>query len=159
MNWKKYAQAEAYFQEGLLLARQIGHREWISGLLINLGLTIRKQGKYVDAEAYLQESLELARQVDRPQMIASALYECGIVYLAQGKIEEARKAFNEMFAVIPEGEQDRIAQAQYGLARTAMAQGNRVEAQKLGAESLKTLETMGHRNAQEVRQWLASIER
>lgn len=154
----KYEQAEVYFQEGLTLARQIGNPEWISALLINLGYTMDKQGKYIQAEAYLQEGLHLARQIDRPRTTASALYAYGIVYSNQNKIEEAKKAFNEILATISEGEQDLIALAQYGLAQVAMAQGDQVEAQKLGAVSLKTLEAMGHRNAQEVRQWLDSIK-
>ena len=68
-----YSQAEDYFQEGLVIARQIGHREWISISLINLGSIAQKQGKYARAEVYLQEGLALAQQIGRPR-ITSMLY-------------------------------------------------------------------------------------
>lgn len=72
-----YVQAENYLQEGLELAQQIGHREWISLLLLNLGLTARKQGHSNEAKSYLQESLALASQVNRPYSICLVLCELG----------------------------------------------------------------------------------
>ncbi len=154
---EKYAQAEAYFQEGLIHARQIVHREWTSILLINLGLATWKQGNYAQAEAYLQESLALARQIGRPRIITNALYEYGIFHLDQQHIEEAGANFREMLPMIPEGDQEQLALAQYGLARVALAQDSIQEARTLGEASLAVLNAIGHRNAQEVRQWLDSI--
>jgi tetratricopeptide (TPR) repeat protein/transcriptional regulator with XRE-family HTH domain len=153
-----YVQAEGYFQEGLTLARQIGHREWISALLINIGLTARKRGHYTQAKEFLQESLTLARQTGRPYIISNALYEYGNLCLYLQQVEAAAESFREMFPTIPEGGQDLLALAQYGLARVAAAQGNVQEARKLGIASLTALETMGHRYAQEARGWLDSIE-
>ena len=69
-----YVQAEIYFQEGLELARQIGHREWMSIFLLNLGMTARKQDHYNEAKPYLQESLALANQ-SKP----TSYYLCYIV--------------------------------------------------------------------------------
>lgn len=152
-----YAQAEVHFQEGLMLARQIGHREWISALLINPGVTARKQGNYALSEVYLQESLTLVRQLGRPEMISTALYEYGILYLTRQQLEAAEASFREMFTGIPEGDQDLIALAQYGLARAVAAQGNIHEARRLGEVSVTVLEEMRHRNAKEVRHWLDSI--
>ena len=37
-----YTYAEKHFKEGLQLAREIGHVEWTSSLLINLGIAIRE---------------------------------------------------------------------------------------------------------------------
>lgn len=152
-----YAQAESYFQEGLDLAHQLGHREWISALLISLGSTTRKQGNYPQAEIYFQESLRLARQLGRPEITSTALYEYGTLYLNQRKIEAADAVFHEMLTIISEGDQDLIALARYGLARTAAAQGNIDEARRLGGLSLTALEAMEHRYSQEVRHWLNSI--
>ncbi len=152
-----YAQAEMYFQEGLQLARLIGHREWVSLLLLNLGLTTRKQGKYELAETYLQEGLVLSRQIGTPQMTANALYEYGNLYLDQRLIERSEAIFREMLTIIPEGGQDLIALAQFGLARTKAAQGNMQEVRRFGEASVIALEAMGHRKAKEVRDWLNSI--
>ncbi len=153
-----YDQAEAYFQQGLTLARQIGHREWISVLLNNLGLATRKQGNYGQAKVYLQESLALAQEIDIPQMTANTLYECGNLYLDRMDPEAAELSFREMLTIIPEGSQDLIALAQYGLARSASVQGNIQEARRLGEESLTALKVIGHRKANEVKDWMASIE-
>jgi len=152
-----YSQAETYLEEGLVLARQIEHREWISALLSNLGLTAQMQGRYTQAEAYLQESLAMARQIGRPQIISNALYAYGNLYLHWQQIEAAQTTFREMLTTVSEGSQDLVALAQYGLARAAMAQGNIEEAWKFGKVSVTTLEVMGHRTAQEVRDWLNSI--
>ena len=152
-----YAQAEEYLQEGLVLARQIGHREWISPLLSNLGLTLRKQQSYVRSEMYFLEGLNLARQIGRPQITANALYEYGNLYLDQQQLEAAEAAFREVLSTTPEGSQDLIALAQYGLARVAAARGNTHEVQRLGEASVTALVAMGHRNAQEVRDWLNSL--
>ncbi len=152
-----YAEAEAYFQEGLILARQIEHREWITALLINLGLMTRKQENYIQAEVYFQESLTLARQIGRPQMTAVVLYEYSTLHLNQQQVEAAEASFREMLTIIPEGGQDLIALARYGMARVAAARGYYDEAWRLGEASATTLEAMGHRNAKEVRDWLNLI--
>jgi len=152
-----YTEAEVYLQEGLMIARQLGHREWISLLLLNLGLTARKQGNYTEAEVYLREGLALARQIGIPQITANGLYEYGNLYLDQQHIEAAEAAFSEMLTIVPEGGQDLIALAYYGLARSAAAQGNTYEARKLGDGSVAVLEAMGHRKAKEVRNWLHLI--
>jgi tetratricopeptide (TPR) repeat protein len=152
-----YSQAEIYFKEGLALSREIEHREWISLLLLNLGLTTRKQGQYAQAESYFYEGLSLSRQIGIPQMIANALYEYGNLCLDKRRIEKAKVTFDEMFAIVPEGNQDLRALAQYGLARTAVAQKDIQTAQRLGGISVMALEAMGHRNAKEVKDWLKSV--
>jgi len=126
-------------------------------LLSNLGLTAQMQGRYTQAEAYLQESLAMARQIGRPQIISNTLYAYGNLYLHWQQIEAAQTTFREMLTTVSEGSQDLVALAQYGLARAAMAQGNIEEAWKFGKVSVTTLEVMGHRTAQEVRDWLNSI--
>ncbi len=153
-----FAQAKAYYEEGLALARQIGHGEWISALLINLGLMMRRLGNYTEAEVNLQESLTLARQIGRPQMTAIVLYEHGTLHLNQQQVEAAEASFREMLTIIPEGGQDLIALAHYGLARAVAAQGNIQEARRLGEASVAALESIGHRSAKEVREWLDSVK-
>jgi tetratricopeptide (TPR) repeat protein/transcriptional regulator with XRE-family HTH domain len=152
-----HIEAEIHFQEGLTLARQIGHREWISVLLANLGLVTRKQGNYIQAELYLHEGLALARQIGIPQITANTLYEYGCLYLDKELPDAAELAFHEMLTIIPEGSQDLMALAEYGLARTFAAQGNELDARKLGEASVSALRMMGHRKAEEVKDWLDSL--
>lgn len=152
-----YQQAETYFQEGLDLARQLGQREWISLLLHNLGLTSRKQKNFSLSEHYSQESLVLAQQIGIPQITCYILNECGNLYLDQHLPDQAEKNFKEMLANAPEGGQDLIALAQYGLARVASSKGDMETARQLGAVSAATLESMGHRDTSEVKSWLQTL--
>ncbi len=152
-----HAQAEIHFREALMLARQMGHRELISAILSNLGLMAQKQGNFTQAEEYFQECLILARQIGRLQIICNALYEYGNLYLNQQQLETAEAIFREMLNILPEGGQDLLALAQYGLARAIAAHGNINEARELGVASVTALEAMGHYKAGEVRGWLDSI--
>jgi tetratricopeptide (TPR) repeat protein/DNA-binding XRE family transcriptional regulator len=152
-----YQQAETYFQEGLELARQLGQREWISLLLHNLGLTSRKQKNFSLSEQYSQESLVLAQQIGIPQITCYILNECGNLYLDQQLPEQAEKNFQEMLANAPQGGQDLIALAQYGLARVASINGDLPAARQLGAISAAALESMGHRDTAEVKIWLHTL--
>lgn len=154
---ENYEQAERYFQEGLAIARQIGHRELISLILLNIGVTLRKQGKYSQAENYFKEGLDLARQIGIPQIITNGLYEYGNLFYEQRQLEVALSTFHEILTINPEGEQDAVALAYYGMARIANLKGDKEEAYKLGESSVVMLETIGNRKSKEVRTWLFSI--
>ncbi len=152
-----YARAEGYYAEALPLARQTGQREWVSIILTNMGKLAQKQGNYSRAGAYLLESLDIAQQIGRPRIICVCFYEHGNLYLKQQLLDAAEAAFDEMLISIPEGDQELLAFAHYGQARVAAARGNIQKARELGEVSAKALETIGHRNAQEVRRWLNTI--
>lgn len=70
----------------------------------------------------------------------------------------AEKNFREMLASAPAGGQDFVALGQYGLARVAGINGKLEEARRLGGESAITLELIGHRSTQEVKNWLSSLQ-
>ncbi len=154
---ENYEKAEEYFLEGLTVVEQIGHLEWKSLLLINLGITTRKQKKYDKATIYLQDSLVLAKQINIPQMTSNVLYEYGSLNLDQKKTNVAEDVFREMLTTIPEGGQDLLALAQFGLARTIALRGQKTEAIALGKASMTVLESIGSSKAQEVRNWLETI--
>lgn len=149
-----YNLAENYFQEGLIYAQQTGNPEWMSVLLSNLGLISQKQGLYVLAEEYLKKSLDIAKQINRPHIISNTLYAFGNLYLDWKQASTAEDFFRNMLDVIPNGSQDLIALAQYGMARAFALQGYNAEAHNAGMISLEILETMGHRSATEVKDWL-----
>jgi len=117
----------------------------------------RQQRKYDQAEVYIQKGLALAQQLGLPQIVLNALYEYGNLRLDQQQIEVAEGKFREMLRTTPDGRQDLLALAHYGLARTAAAQNNLDEARRLGEGSVTSLEKMGHYKAQEVRDWLRTI--
>jgi len=152
-----YIQAEKHLEEGLTLARQLGHRKWMSMLLSNLGRQANELGYYAQAEIYLQEGLELARQLGIPQFICILLYNRGDLQLNQQQDYIAETTFREMLSCVPEGCQDLIASARYGLARVAALQNNIYEARQLGQTSLTIFEKIGHYRTGEIRHWLDTL--
>ena len=73
-------------------------------------------------------------------------------------IQEAKELFLAMRRIIPPGNQELFALAQYGLARALAAQGNLSEAYEVGTESAEVFETMQHRKVQEVRLWVEDLD-
>ncbi|WP_151729611.1 tetratricopeptide repeat protein [Thermogemmatispora aurantia] len=152
-----YSLAEKFFTEGLELARQIDQKEWIGVLLLSLGSVALKQGQYQKSEEYLLEGITQAKLLGLPQLTCSGLYEYGNLYLELQRFTIAVKIFWEMLSTAPSGSQDSIALARYGLARANAALGNKEDARRLGEESLKVLELIGHHKCREVKEWLNSL--
>ena len=90
-------------------------------------------------------------------MTSTILYEYGSLYLNQQQVGVAESSFREMLVTISDEDYDLFALANYGLARIAAAQSNINEARKLGEKSKTILESIGHRKAKEVTNWLDSI--
>ena len=102
-------------------------------------------------------SLALSYQVEQPQLTACVLYEYAELHFDLQLIQEAKELFLAMHRIIPPGNQELVALAQYGLARALAARGNLSEARKVGAESAAMFEAMQHRKAQEVRLWVEDL--
>jgi tetratricopeptide (TPR) repeat protein/transcriptional regulator with XRE-family HTH domain len=151
---KDYAQAEAYLQEALEIARQMENRNRIGVSLVNLGAAAMEQGIYAQAEAYLQEALEIARQIGRHWLLCGALHTKGNLDLRMQRFDEASSTFQEILSITSEGNQEYQAVAYYGLARVAQSQRDILNARELGQESLRLLESIGNRQAPEVKAWL-----
>lgn len=152
-----YSDAERYSQEALVLARQSGNREKISSLLSNLGTFAGAQGNKSRAQAYMEEALLLARQIGSHWLLAASLYERGEFDLRQQRLDDAQGAFRETRDIASEGNAEYLALASYGLARVAAAQGDILEAHRLGQEGLAALKAMGHGKASEVKSWLDTL--
>jgi tetratricopeptide (TPR) repeat protein len=155
-NQGNYEQAQNYLQEGLALARQIGHTEGISLLLTNLGKVATNRGNYQQAEGYLQEGLALAHQIGHRLIIANILYQRGVLRFKKSPLNAASEDFREALERAPKENQEIIAEAQFGLAQVEASLRNSLEARQLGQTSLTLFESMGHKKASEVREWLAA---
>lgn len=94
-NQGPYERAETYPQEGLTLARQIGHRELISIFLLNLGTLAYEQQNYAQAETYLLEELALVRQLDHREWITVYLINIGEMMQKQGNYARAEVYLRE----------------------------------------------------------------
>jgi tetratricopeptide (TPR) repeat protein len=154
---KDYAQAETYLQAGLAVARQTGYRERIGLLLTNLGWIASEQGNFAQAEGYFQESVSLASQVGNQWLICGTLKFLGDLQVMQKQFEAAQATFRNVLEIAEQGNQRMKAEALFGLAEVAAAQGNYIEARKQGEASLVVFETMGQGTASKVRSWLENL--
>ena len=89
------AQAIAYYQEGLAVARQGGLRLSTSLLLANLGEVLVAQGNYSQAELFLQEGISSVRQMENRTHLLSLLIHLGSALGGQGRYEQADAVFQE----------------------------------------------------------------
>ncbi len=87
-------------------------------------------------------------------VLSAVLLECGELYLYQDSTKEAFAVFQEALTVSALGNQEVVASALYGLARVAAAQGDAMEAKRLGRESLHLFKSMGNRMKDKVKAWL-----
>ncbi len=94
-----YPQAEKYFQEGLEIAYKIGHREWISGMLSNLGEIANEQENYSQAEKYFQEGLALVQEIGHPEWKGTLLSNLGIAVQKQKNYAQAEIYLREGLAL------------------------------------------------------------
>jgi tetratricopeptide (TPR) repeat protein len=157
INRGEYEQAEEYWREGLNIARQIGQPDQIITLLQNLGVVTALQQNFEQARTYVQEGVDLARQIADREKLVNILSLLGELYLEMQLLDSASLAFSEVLEIAREVNQEAVATAQYGLARVAIAQGNKAEALYQGQASLENFEKIHSSKAVDVREWLATL--
>lgn len=83
--------AMKYFLEALEVSRQVGDKEDIAGVLVNLGRNSDCIGDLEEAICYNEEGLKLSEEVDNPRIQAFALNNLGIAHM---DLENYEKAIN-----------------------------------------------------------------
>lgn len=147
-------EAVRYLQESLNLVRQLGHRERVTAILRDLGLIALEQGKTEAAAGFLQEAVTLARTLGHFSRLNGILLAWGEMQLLQEAWGEAEGAFAEvLLAAEDAGNQVLMAEALFGLARTATARGDWAQGQAQADASARLFKTMGHSKAGEVIAW------
>ncbi len=156
MNQMRDAEAEAHLWEGLLLARSIGHAERLSALLCRLGLVMIRQERYAEAAEYIQESICVAESMNHRYRLGEARLAWGELKLKEGLVLEAENAFQAALTCTQETHiQVMVAEALFGLARTALLARDARTASERGHQSLELFESLGHHGGEEVRKWFA----
>ena len=131
------AVAQALYEEGLTLSRELGDQEGIAYALRNLGRVAQNQGDHAGARALYEESLTHWRQVGHPLGIADALSNLGHMARSQGDDAVARALHEESLTLFRQSGHHRgIADALNNLGDVAEAQGDYTVARSLYEESL-----------------------
>jgi tetratricopeptide (TPR) repeat protein len=91
----RYPEARGHAEEALAIARELGERERIAGVLRILGRMAQGQGDLGSARIHLEESVAIARQVREPLLLAGALNPLAELQRAEGDIEGAEPLYVE----------------------------------------------------------------
>ncbi len=141
-----YKQAEAYCQEGLLLARELHDQQHISHLLTELGTIAHEQGDYTQAEIYCQEGLTLARALDDQKQTCLLLKLSGVVAKKRGDYRLAEAYFQEGLALARVLEdRDLMSLLLLALGGIAHERGDEGQAETFYQQALKEARELRHR--------------
>jgi tetratricopeptide (TPR) repeat protein len=91
----EWGRAFAESETGLVIARELDHREWTATALSALGRVRRSCGDVVGARACHEEMLGIARELRTTLWIADALSELGQDLLALGQLAEGGRHLAE----------------------------------------------------------------
>jgi tetratricopeptide (TPR) repeat protein/transcriptional regulator with XRE-family HTH domain len=141
-----YTQAYTYYQEGLVLARQMDLGDLTCLLLMNIGVISTEQGDYTQAQKYFQEGLTLAYQFGLRAQICVLLSNLGVVADAQGDYTQAETYFQKGLTLARQlGHRERISLLLLNLGVVANRQGNDLGAEAYLREGLTLARQLGHR--------------
>ena len=150
--------AQQVAQQAFQLTRQSGATNQQGESLLLLARIALAREEIDQAERSLAEAWPLVQHYGTVEDQALAQEVRGELALTRGEQAAARKAFGEMARLAPPEHRSLQALAGYHLARCMAASGQKRAARKAGEKSLKALEALGHVRAQEVREWLASLQ-
>ena len=142
-----YNQAEAYYQEGLALARPAEHPERIGALLTNLGAIAVNRGDHAQAEAFLQEALALAhRVVAHPERISRIYENMGAAAFHKGNYAQAEAYWRKALTLATQiGHRESISSNLENLGAVALKRGNYAQAEKIYRKALALARQIGYR--------------
>ena len=135
MRQGNYGLAQRAFADSLAITRNLGNKEAIGQMLIELGQVTLCLDDRVQAAAYVQEGFDLFRESRNKSWLVDCLYYFGLLAGFEGDTQQAKSFFEQVLALVrtvgPLWEQ---ANALMGLAGVAAADGQaRRAARLLGA--------------------------
>ncbi len=97
-----FAAAQARYEEGLAISREIGDRQGIAGALGTLGRLAQNRGDLEEAETLHTQSLHLRKELEDMSGVAASMLCLGEIRAAHGDREEAQSLFEEAVAILRE---------------------------------------------------------
>ncbi len=150
----KYQLANALYEDGLAIARQVENARLISQCLHSLGVTAGRQGDYARAEALLEEAIAVEREAGAGAMtppLAALLNNLAIVAKHQGNYARAASLLQESLDFKRAGgDQLGIAASLANLGNLALAQKDYAGAKAAFLESLMLRLPLGDKKGIEV---------
>jgi predicted ATPase len=132
----RYAEAHAFLQESLAIARELGDRVRVAAVLQPLGLAALGQGDLAAAGGYLEEAVALARESDNKRELAAAVTLLATLRRLEGNLDGAHALYRDVLALARElGDQESIAIGLLNLAICAIARADGAAARPLLLEA------------------------
>ena len=142
-----YEQAQKFYEESILISRELGDKRGIAYSLNGLGGVAYNQGDYEQAQKFCDESLALDREIGDKIGIADSFNNLGSVAYNQGDYEQAKKFFDKSLALDRErGDKRGIAYSLNNLGMVAYYQGDYQQARKFYIENLSLFQELGDKN-------------
>lgn len=127
----RYDDAERFYQDSLLVFRQINHPLGIANSIKGLGDVARRRGDFATAQSYYLEALTLCRASGNSVAIGLALARLGNLMRTLGDSKQGRDYYNEAQQIFEElGERSRLASIHSGLGLLASDLGELGEARR-----------------------------
>lgn len=140
------AQATAYYEEALVLARELHVQGWVEAHILNsLGEDARRQQDYGRALRYYRETQEVARRIGDMFLVMGENLNIGLVLVREDEVAAGE-------ALLREDMRDRVGRGHidgntvwnlWGLALAAARQGQLERAARLYGGAVKLSETTG----------------
>jgi hypothetical protein len=151
----RISEANAYFAEGLTLARQIGHREHQTNLLNSMGDTASDLGQFDEAEDLLQQAFALGNELKMPWMTSTTHILYAAHLLRQNQIDSLETFIEVGIATAQSvGANELVADGSFVRAKLRLAQGQLAQAQEEGEHALAMYMQQKHAKSRHVRAWL-----
>lgn len=145
-----YVEAETHLETARDIFQAVGDRRMAGQVLAHQALVAHHQGDDQAAQARAQQALAISQEIaDRPNQGAAWTY-LGHAQAEIGELEEAERAYRQALQLGQDlGQPHRVVEAQAGLARVYLAQGNRSRALSQIGEILDHLEDRPIEGAQD----------
>jgi len=144
----EYPTARAFYEQSLVILRELGDRRGIALSLNSLGNVALEQCDYSVAREFYEQSLVIFRELDDRRGIAGPVGNLGAVAHNQGDYPTARSLLEESLAIFRElGDQWGIANVLNRLGDGAFEQGDYLTTLVLRKESLAIFQQLGDRGS------------
>src|SRR5207245_11335680 len=84
-----HERARQLLTRGLAVARAVGASEYVGGILVSLGMTVRAQGDHESARSHYEAALEIQQDAGDAESVAVTLANLGITILESGDVAGA----------------------------------------------------------------------
>jgi tetratricopeptide (TPR) repeat protein len=123
---ERLEEAEAYLEEGLMLARKLGDHSKEGHFLQDLGILASHQMQYDKANDYLAKGCAIAEKINDLRLLALILVRWGEVRIVSGQFDEAKQLFKRALELVPtiSRNSEVAGLAHFGLGKTALAQAD-----------------------------------